>query len=155
MPLRESSMTLSTLLVAVGPGDADRVEALATAVTEVAEPTGARVVLLHVFGEDDLESVRERLDQSEASPTAAARRQKTVRDLTDAFDDADVEYEVRGRVGEKADAIVAAAEDVAADRVFVAGRPRSPAGKAVFGSTAQTVMLSAPCPTTFVRADTR
>ena len=148
-------MTLSTLLVAVGPGDADRVDALAAAVTEVAEPTGARVVLLHVFGKEDFDSVRDRLDQAEASPTAAARRQRTVRDLADAFDDADDEYDVRGRVGEKADAIVAEAEDVAADRVFVAGRPRSPAGKAVFGSTAQTVMLSAPCPTTFVRADTR
>jgi nucleotide-binding universal stress UspA family protein len=148
-------MTLSTLLVAVGPNDADRVEALAAAVTEIAEPTGARVELLHVFGEDGFESVRERLDQPEASPTAAARRQKTVRDLTAAFDAVDVQYEVRGRVGEKADAIVAEAEDVAADRVFVAGRARSPTGKAVFGSTAQTVMLSAPAPTTFVRADTR
>jgi len=148
-------MTLSTLLVAVGPGDADRVDALAAAVTEVAEPTGARVVLLHVFEEDDFESVRDRLGQSDASPAAAARRQKTVRDLTDAFDDAGVEYDVRGRVGEKADAIVAAAEDVAADRVFVAGRARSPTGKAVFGSTAQNVMLTAPCPVTFVRADTR
>jgi nucleotide-binding universal stress UspA family protein len=148
-------MTLSTLLVAVGSGDADRVEALAAAVTEVAEPTDAHVVLLHVFGEDGFESVRNRLDQSEASPAAAARRQKTVRDLTDAFDDASVQYDVRGRVGEKADAIVSGAQDVAADRVFVAGRARSPTGKAVFGSTAQTVMLSAPCPTTFVRADTR
>jgi len=148
-------MTLSTLLVAVGPGDGDRVDALAAAVTEVAEPTGARVELLHVFEEDGFENVRTQLGQSDASPTAAARRQKTVRDLTDAFDDAGVEYDVRGRVGEKADAIVAEAEDVAADRVFVAGRPRSPAGKAVFGSTAQSVMLSAPCPVTFVRVDTR
>lgn len=148
-------MTLSTLLVAVGPGDADRLEALAAAVTEVAEPTGARVVLLHVFGEDDFENVRDQLGQSEPNPTAAARRQKTVRDLTDAFDDASVQYDVRGRVGERADAIVAEAEDVAADRVFVAGRARSPTGKAVFGSTAQSVMLTAPCPTTFVRKDTR
>jgi nucleotide-binding universal stress UspA family protein len=148
-------MTLSTLLVAVGPGDADRLNALAATVTEVAEPTGARVVLLHVFGGDDFEDVRDQLGQSDASPTAAARRQKTVRDLTDAFDDAGVEYDVRGRVGEKADAIVSAAEDVDADRVFVAGRARSPTGKAVFGSTAQKVMLSAPSPVTFVRKDTR
>ncbi|WP_323674662.1 universal stress protein [Halorubellus sp. PRR65] len=147
-------MTLSTLLVAVGPGDADRVDTLAAAVTDVAVPTGARVVLLHVFEEDEFEEVRERLDQSEASPTAAARRQRTVRDLTAAFDDADVAYEIRGRIGGKSDAIVAAAEDVAADRVFVAGRDRSPTGKAVFGSTAQSVMLSAPCPVTFVRAGT-
>ncbi|NHN42105.1 universal stress protein [Halorubellus sp. JP-L1] len=148
-------MTLSTLLVAVGPSDADRVDSLSTAVTEVAEPTGANVVLLHVFADESFADVRDQLDRSDASPTAAARRQKTVRELTAAFDDADVSYEVQGRVGEKSDAIVAVAEDVDADRVFVAGRARSPAGKAVFGSTAQSVMLTAPCPVTFVRDGSR
>lgn len=148
-------MTLSTLVVAVGPGDADRIESLANAVTEVAVPTGANVVLLHVFDADDLAAVRDQLDDPEASATAAARRQKTVRDLTAAFDDADVDYDVRGSVGEKSDAIVSVAEETDAGRVFVAGRDRSPTGKAVFGSTAQSVMLSAPCPVTFVRAGTR
>jgi nucleotide-binding universal stress UspA family protein len=148
-------MSLSTLLVAVGANDADRVDVLAEAVTAVANPTGARVVLLHVFDEDDLEGVREQLDDSDATASDAARRQKTVRDLTAAFDDEDVDYEIRGSVGEKADAIVSVAEDVHADRVFVAGRSRSPTGKAVFGSTAQSVMLTAPCPVTFVRAGSR
>jgi nucleotide-binding universal stress UspA family protein len=147
-------MTLSKLLVAVGPGDADRLDSLATAVTDVAVPTGATVVLMHVFDQDGFEDVRDRLDSADATPTAAARRQKTVRELTAAFDDSGIEYEVRGRVGEKADAIVSAADDVDAERVFVAGRDRSPTGKAVFGSTAQSVMLSAPCPVTFVRANT-
>jgi len=148
-------MTLSTLLVAVGSNDAARVGSLARAVTEVAEPTGADVVLLHAFADDDFAAVREQLDSADASPTAAARRQKTVRELTAAFDDADVSYEVRGHVGEESDAIVGVAEDVTADRVFVAGRARSPTGKAVFGSTAQSVMLTAPCPVTFVREDAR
>ena len=148
-------MTLSTLVVAVGPVDADRIESLANAVTEIAVPTGARVVLLHVFAEDDLTSIREQLDDPEATATAAARRQKTVRELTAAFDDANVEYDVRGSVGSKSDAIVDVAKGTDAGRVFVAGRDRSPAGKAVFGSTAQSVMLSAPCPVTFVRAGTR
>lgn len=148
-------MTLSTLVVAVGPGDADRIESLANAVTEVAVPTGANVVLLHVFDADDLAAVRDQLDDPEASATAAARRQKTVRELTAAFDDADVDYDIRGSVGKKSDAIVSVAEETDAGRVFVAGRDRSPTGKAVFGSTAQSVMLSAPCPVTFVRAGTR
>jgi len=148
-------VTLSTLLVAVGSGDADRLDSLANAVIEVADPTGATVVVLHAFEEDGFAAVRERLDDSDATPTEAARRQKTVRELTATLGDADVSSEVRGGVGGKSDVIVSTAEDADADRAFVAGRNRSPTGKAVFGSTAQSVMLTAPCPVTFVRAGSR
>jgi nucleotide-binding universal stress UspA family protein len=71
------------------------------------------------------------------------------------MDDADVEYATRGNVGEHGPGIVDAAEEVDADLVVVGGRRRSPTGKAVFGSTAQEVMLEAPCPVMFVRADTK
>jgi nucleotide-binding universal stress UspA family protein len=43
------------------------------------------------------------------------------------------------------------AAGVDADMVFIQERRRSPAGKAVFGSAAQEVLLNAPCPVTFVR----
>jgi nucleotide-binding universal stress UspA family protein len=51
--------------------------------------------------------------------------------------------------------VVDIAEGYEADMIIVGGRKRSPAGKAVFGSVAQAVMLSAPGPVTFVRADTK
>jgi nucleotide-binding universal stress UspA family protein len=47
--------------------------------------------------------------------------------------------------------VVALAEELDADLVIVGGRTRSPAGKAVFGSTAQEILLESPCPVTFVR----
>jgi len=148
-------MALETILLAVGPSDADRLEELASAVSDVAGPTGATVVLLHVFSREDYREVRDQLDtdpDSEFTPTSAAQRQATIRELTGAFDDAGVDYEIRGAVGDKGEEIVDAADEVGADMVFVGGRQRSPTGKAVFGSTAQEVMLSAPCPVTFVRA---
>jgi nucleotide-binding universal stress UspA family protein len=149
-------MALQTILLAVGPGDADRTEVLAEAVTDVAGPTGARVVLAHVFTDEEYDDVLSRLDydpMDEIDPDEVAGRHSTVRDLTDALDETGVDYEVRGRVGPHGKSIVQLAKEVRADQVFVGGRKRSPAGKAVFGSTAQEVMLNAPCPVTFVRGE--
>ena len=150
-------MTLRTVLLAVGPGDADRTEALAEAVAEVAGPAGATVVLAHVFTTDEYEEVCRRLefdpDVEAVDPNAVARRHSTIRELARQFDDADVDVEIRGAVGDHGEAIVELATDVDADRVVVGGRRRTPTGKAVFGSTAQEVLLSAPAPVTFVRGE--
>ncbi|MFC6716577.1 universal stress protein [Natrialbaceae archaeon GCM10025810] len=150
-------MTLKTVLLAVGPGDADRTEELAEAVIEVAAPADATVVLAHVFTSSEYDEVLERLEfdaeRSEIVPDDVAARHSTVRELVAALEERDVEYEIRGAVGDHSDAIVDLAESVDADRVIVGGRRRSPTGKAVFGSTAQSVMLSAPCPVTFVRGE--
>ena len=149
-------MALQTILLAVGPGDADRTEELSRAVVEVAEPTGAQVVLAHVFTDEEFDGVVSQLDYDptgDIDPDEVASRHATVRELTRDFEDAGVEYSVRGRVGEHGETIVDLANEVNADRVVVGGRKRSPTGKAVFGSTAQEVMLSAPCPVTFVRGD--
>jgi len=149
-------MALDTILLAVGPGDAQRTEELASAVSEVAGPTGARVVLGHVFTDEEFDGVVSNLDydpSGDIDPDEVAQRHATVRRLTDAFDDAGVEYSVRGRVGDHGETIVELSKEVNADRVVVGGRKRSPAGKAVFGSTAQEVMLNAPCPVTFVRGE--
>ena len=148
-------MTLKTILLAVGPGDAKRTDELAEAVVEVAKPAGTTVVLGHVFTDAEYEEVLDRLDfdpdHEEVDPDDVAMRHATIRDLREPLDDAGVDYEIRGAVGDHGSTIVNLATDVDADRVVVGGRKRSPTGKAVFGSTAQEVLLSAPCPVTFVR----
>jgi len=149
-------MTIGTILLAVGPRGAERIEQLSEAVVEVAEPTGARVVLGHVFTEEEYDGVVEQLDfdpGSDYTPDEVASHHSTIRDLGDRLDDAGIEFEVRGAVGDHGGRVVDLAEDVGADRVIVGGRKRSPTGKAVFGSQAQTVLLNAPCPVTFVRGD--
>ncbi len=149
-------MTLDRVLVAVGPTDDDRVEPLAETTTDIAGAVGASVTLAHVFTEGEYETARDRLGGEpgdEVTADSVARRHATIRALGDALDDAGVDYEVAGRVGEHGESIVALADEVDADLAVVGGRQRSPTGKAVFGSTAQTVLLSAPCPVTFVRSD--
>jgi nucleotide-binding universal stress UspA family protein len=152
-------MSLDTILLAVGPSDADRYERLGEEAVDIAGPAGARVVLAHVFTEEEFQKTLDTLEidpqAEEATPGNAARRHTTTRELAKMLDEAGLNYEVRGGVGEHGKEIVKIATDVDADLVLVGGRKRSPAGKAVFGSTAQEVMLESPCPVTFVRADTK
>ena len=147
-------MALETVLLTVGTNAGGRVTELTNAVLDVAGPTGSSVVLLHVFSDDGFDEALERLDYDSSnppSPDRVAARLGVVRTITDAFADAGIEYEIRGTVGDRAESILATADRCGADMVFVGGRKRSPTGKAVFGSTAQQVMLNAPCPVTFVR----
>jgi nucleotide-binding universal stress UspA family protein len=150
-------MAIQTILLAVGPGDAERVERLAEEVIDVAGPTGATVVLAHVFTDSEYEDALDKLSfdttAEEVHPDDVAGRHATIRKIAQSFEDAGVDYDVRGAVGKHGTSIVDLAVAVDADRIVVGGRRRSPTGKAVFGSVAQEVMLSAPCPVTFVRED--
>lgn len=149
-------MTLQTVLLAVGANDADRTDRLAQTAIDIAGPAGATVTLAHVFTEEGYRDARDRLDLDTegATPDAVAGRHATIRDLGDELSTAGVEHEVRGRVGREetpGDRVVELAREADVDLVIVGGQGRSPAGKAMFGSTAQTVLLNAPCPVTFVR----
>ena len=149
-------MSLDTLLLAVGPNDSDRADALTNTVVDIAGPAGADVVLAHVFTPEEFERAASRLDFTEpeaASAIEVANRHATVRDIGQRLDAAVVDYTVTSEVGDHGDTIVDLATSEGADLVVVGGRKRSPTGKAVFGSTAQQVMLDSPCPVTFVRGD--
>lgn len=58
----------------------------------------------------------------------------------------DVPYETVGLVGDPANEIVEYADEQDARYIVVAPRSRSPAGKALFGSVAQSILLEANCP---------
>ena len=150
-------MSFDTIMVAIGPDDRDRMTRLAEETVNVAEPTGATVVLVHVFAEDEFDDAAEKLEfdptREDVDPDAVARRYMTIHELVENFERADVDHETRGAVGRRGEQIIGVAEEVDADRIFVGGRSRSPTGKAIFGSVAQKVMLSSPCPVTFVRRE--
>lgn len=108
-------------------------------------------VVVHVFDERELETTRENLELDGCSTADdLASRKSGVSAAVDHIEsaDADVDCEVHGFEGEDepAEAILAAAEETDADRLYMYSRRRSPAGKAVFGSTLQTVLLNVGVP---------
>jgi nucleotide-binding universal stress UspA family protein len=155
---------IDTILLAVGRDDESRLDQLANHAIDVAGPTGATVVLAHVISaseyEEEVQEYREAIEEvghdvpdEDLPPEAIVDQSDLIAGLLDRFEDAGVETATRAAIGEEPDEIVRIATELDADTVIIGGRKRSPTGKAVFGSTAQTVMLSAPCPVTFVRED--
>ncbi|WP_153553570.1 universal stress protein [Halomicrobium sp. LC1Hm] len=149
-------MAIETVMLALGHTDSERIDELTETVIDIAGATGASVVLSHVFTPEEYDNATERLDFSDpadADVDEVTSRLSIVRDVKDSLDDAGIDYRITGRIGEHGARIVDLATDEGADHLIVGGRRRSPTGKAVFGSTAQHVLLESPCPVTFVRGD--
>lgn len=143
-------MSVDTILVTVR--EADEQTSLAEAVVDVAGPTEASVVLARAYDEDEYKKrVNELEFESQPSTDEVAQRSESIRKVARVLDDNGVDYEVRGVVGEEGDAFVDLAETVDSDLLYIQGEGRTPTGKALFGSGAQTVLLNAPCPVTYVR----
>lgn len=146
--------SLDTIVLAIGPRNDDHLNQIARVVLQVAKPTNATVVLTHVFTKSQFDEVAEELDYPKATEEdvdVVLKRHQSVRYLEELFDEHSVAHDVRGVVGNVAESINKIAETKDADRIVISGRNRSPAGKAIFGSTAQNVLLGSPCPVTYVR----
>ena len=144
---------MNAVLLAIGSEDESRLEELAETAASVVDPSG-RVVLLHVFDRERYDAIETQLNidpDSEVTPDDVSQRSQIVTDVAERLERAGVDYEVRGALGETADGILEAAEALDTDLVVVGGRTRSATGKALFGSTAQRVLLGADCPVTFVK----
>ncbi|ELY46994.1 universal stress protein [Natronorubrum bangense] len=124
---------------------------VAAAAVETEAGTETEAVVMHLFEDGEAETTRSNLDypvDETLTLDELATRKRGVSATTDVFEDAGINVQVRGYNGgdEPAGEIVAAAEREGADRIYLYSRKRSPAGKAVFGSTIQKVLLNASCP---------
>ena len=89
---------------------------------------------------------RHRPDDEEIQTVATDLAAKAAAGVTD-------EYEAVGRRGTPGEEIVAYADEMDASYIVVGGRRRSPAGKALFGSVTQSVLLDTDRPVLVATAE--
>ncbi|MCD2202436.1 universal stress protein [Halobacterium sp. KA-6] len=126
----------------------DSARALVEEAGELAAGVDAELLLVHVTTDDEYAERRESmmsvpsLDVNYTVDEARDGAEKFADDVgRDVLADVDVDYEPVGRLGEKGDEILALAKERDADHIFLAGRKRSPAGKAIFGDVTQRIIL--------------
>lgn len=123
------------VLVAVD-ADEDRALAQAAYVTSLPDAaTSVEAIVLFVF-HDEGEPLPEELQ-----PFKSAHRIGSVRRVRERFEDHDVEYTIIDESGDTVADILAHADRFDVDAIVLGGRKRSPAGKAIFGSVTQSVIL--------------
>ena len=124
------------------------VEAVAAVAVDVEPVDALTVVVLHVFDDGEVATTMSNLDVDDLDVDDLAERKSGVSTAVDWLDEADIDYRVRGVVEQEssAKAILSVADDEDVDRIYMYSRKRSPAGKAVFGSDLQDVLLNATVP---------
>lgn len=133
----------------------DRASAVVREAAELGEAFDEPVDAVHVLSRDEFVSL-ERTNVSETGEAVPIDEVVETAEAIagDAIAEANVVANAVGLIGDPADEIVDYAHDQDARYIVVAGRKRSPVGKALFGSVVQSVLLSAECPVVSLRAET-
>lgn len=161
-----------TVLAAVdGEQEPDRVVTIGN---DLAAAFDEEFVVLHVMPQDEFESIQDALDDSSGSwaggfapyfgegepPSEGYFLDDAVDDAADIARDIAVatleskrRVEPEGRVGDPVKEILAAAEKHDASYIVIGGRKRTPAGKALFGSATQSILLNADQPVVTVMSE--
>ena len=118
----------------------ERATAQAEAVADLpASDSEVSVTVLHIFQDN---------------PSGASVNQVgSVRRATEILEEAGVEYQLDEESGRPAAEIVERANELDVDCICVAGRKRSPTGKALFGSVSQNVILDSERPVLFAHIE--
>ncbi len=127
---------------------------------DLSEAFDERLAVLHVIpseGADEhmqaLRTFPEFKDMSISDEMGrAAEFAETIVEEASLSIDAD-RIEIHGEVGDPGEQVVKVADEIDARHLVIGGRKRSPVGKALFGSTTQSILLNANCPVTTVMTE--
>lgn len=142
-------------LAVVGP--TNTAKSLVREAGELAAGVDAALTLIHITSEAEYDDQREQLadvagsDSTYSVGQAVEGARSYASDIgREVLDGIDVEYDAIGSVGDRAETILTEANRRDCDHIFLAGRKRSPTGKALFGDDTQRVILDASMPVTVI-----
>lgn len=146
-------------ILAAVDGEEDTADVIETGY-DLATAYSTELYVLYVVSQAEFESRKETVEQvDEFSGYSKGQRENaatTVANeaIVDSVDDPDFDtITAVGRVGEPVPTIIEEAAEVDAEYLVIGGRKRSPTGKALFGSTTQSILLEADRPVVTVLAD--
>jgi len=100
-------------------------------------------------GQDELEVTAYHCFDHENPGGASATQVAGVKRVIEHFEDTDIDVNVEESSGDSPTEIIETANELGVDAICVGGRRRTPAGKALFGSVSQAVLLNADVPVLF------
>ncbi|WP_418283102.1 universal stress protein [Halorubrum sp. DTA98] len=140
-----------TILMAVG-GEREPAGYAAEAVANYpGEPTEKQVTLLNV--QREFETPDEGEPVSSEDIYDASTFPASVDAAMEVLEEAGIPVTKRREHGDPASTVLDVAEEIDADAIVLGSRNRSPAGKALFGSVTQSVILDSDLPVTVVSRD--
>jgi nucleotide-binding universal stress UspA family protein len=132
----------------------DRAPAIVEQAQRLGESFNEPVEVVHVLTRDEFISLeRTNVDETGGTVPVDDVVQIASEIAAEAIERAGGEATPVGLMGDPADEIVNYAEEEGVSYLVVAGRRRSPVGKALFGSVAQSILLSASCPVVSLRVE--
>lgn len=127
---------------------------------ELAQAFDDELQVLHVIpeknAEEHFESLRSVEEFRDAAFSIEIDRAKEIAETiieSSLGDSVDGDISPKGRTGDPASEILAAADSIRPRFIVVGSRKRTPAGKVIFGSVSQSVILNSEYPTVTVRTD--
>lgn len=130
-------------------GSTERVLSAAEAVTSLPNAdTEVEAIILNVFEEFEVSGEGGRVESEDVWDEE--NFPDSVGVVEEHLEAAGVSVSKRREHGEPAESILEVAAELDVDNITMSGRRRSPTGKMLFGSTTQSVLLSADCPVTVI-----
>lgn len=135
------------MVVVAAVDRSEHAERIVNQAGSLAEAYNDSVDIVHVMSQSEFVDLQTGSVQQDDNPIEMDRIRQFASDIAEqAVGQISVPYETVGLVGTPEEEVVRYATDQDARYIIVGPEKRSPTGKAVFGSVAQSILLNANCP---------